>query len=196
MGLGRKFTSSALVLLVLFVSSTAPAYAVSAGGKCSKAGALSGTSLKPLICKRVGKKLIWRKLPTTTLAPTTTTNLTIPSPILTNVAACKLKDMTLLSGGTLGFPRVPIRLPSTGKVRIGVIFADFADSVATNTTTYALNQYSPDLETYFSEMSYGRLQIELSPVHSWLRMPKNSTSYRLGRGEGGWLEVIGNAFTL
>ena len=188
MGLGRKFTSSALVLLVLFVSSTAPAYAVSAGGKCSKAGALSGTSLKPLICKRVGKKLIWRKLPTTTLAPTTTTNLTIPSPILTNVAACKLKDMTLLSGGTLGFPRVPIRLPSTGKVRIGVIFADFADSVATNTTTYALNQYSPDLETYFSEMSYGRLQVELSPVHSWLRMPKNSTSYRLGRGEGGWLE--------
>ena len=122
---------------------------------------------------------------TTTLPPVNTTTL---PPILTVLESCKIKEKTISQGGTLGFPRVPIRLPSTGKVRIGVIFADFADSVATNTTTYALNQYSPDLETYFSEMSYGRLQVELSPVHSWLRMPKNSTSYRLGRGEGGWLE--------
>jgi M6 family metalloprotease-like protein len=127
------------------------------------------------------------------LAPVSTSTPTINpiepiAPVLVNIESCKLKDKTLSQGGTLGFPRVPIRLPSTGRVRIGVIFADFADSVATDTTEHVLKQYSPDLETYFSNMSYGRLNIELVPAHNWARMSKNSTSYRIGRGEWSWLD--------
>ena len=60
--------------MALSIPSVAPTHAANAGGKCSKAGALSGTRLNPLVCKRIGKKLVWRKIPTTTVtvAPTTT----------------------------------------------------------------------------------------------------------------------------
>ncbi len=72
-----KLTSTALVALALSIPSVSPIHAANAGGKCSKAGTFSGTALKPLICKRVGKKLIWRNLPatTTTIAPTTSVML-------------------------------------------------------------------------------------------------------------------------
>ena len=65
---------TALVALALSAATVSPTYAANAGGKCSKAGVLSGTTLKPLICKRVGKKLVWRNLSATTVtvAPTTT----------------------------------------------------------------------------------------------------------------------------
>jgi hypothetical protein len=64
----------ALVALALSIPSVSPTHAANAGGKCSKVGALSGTRLEPLICKRIGKKLVWRKMPVTTVtvAPTTT----------------------------------------------------------------------------------------------------------------------------
>lgn len=77
MKLRWKFTTTALVALALSIAPVTPIHAASAGGKCSKAGALSGTTLKPLVCKRVGKKLIWRNLPvpTTTIAPTTTVTI-------------------------------------------------------------------------------------------------------------------------
>jgi hypothetical protein len=42
--------------------STAPVFATSAGSKCTKAGAISGTKNKPLVCKRVGKRLLWQSL--------------------------------------------------------------------------------------------------------------------------------------
>ena len=55
--------------------------------------------------------------------------------------------MTLLSGGTLGFPRVSTRLPSTGMIRIGIVFVDFTDSIAAVSTESTLGLYSPDFET-------------------------------------------------
>ena len=45
--------------------------AASAGQKCSKAGQLSGTKKAPLICVKVGKKLVWQssKKSKTTITP-------------------------------------------------------------------------------------------------------------------------------
>ena len=44
--------------------------AASAGQKCSKAGLLSGTKQAPLVCKKVGKKLVWQKAVVTTTSST------------------------------------------------------------------------------------------------------------------------------
>ena len=49
------------------------ASAASAGQKCSKAGLLSGTKQAPLVCKKVGKKLVWQKAVVTTTSSTKTT---------------------------------------------------------------------------------------------------------------------------
>ena len=74
MKLRQTSACTALVALALSFASVTPTHAANAGGKCSKVGALSGTTVKPLICKQAGKKLVWRNLSTTlvTDAPTTT----------------------------------------------------------------------------------------------------------------------------
>ena len=182
-------------LLFIVLSSSASTASQITSTKCSKAGTYRTVKALRYQCKKSVLGLRWvialtKPTPTTTTTTATTTtatttNLTIPSPILTNVAACKLKDMTLLSGGTLGFPRVSTRLPSTGMIRIGIVFVDFTDSIAAVSTESTLGLYSPDFETQLHKMSYGRLSVELFPLHGWARMSKESSSYRLGRGGGG-----------
>ena len=49
--------------------------AASAGQKCSKAGLLSGTKQAPLVCAKVGGKLVWKSSKKTTT--TTTSNETV-----------------------------------------------------------------------------------------------------------------------
>jgi hypothetical protein len=73
----QKLACTALVTLALSIPSVTPTHAANAGGKCSKAGALSGTRLNPLICKRIGKKLVWRKIPNTTVTVAPTTTVTV-----------------------------------------------------------------------------------------------------------------------
>ena len=80
------------VLLLSFVLPISSVHAQSVGKNCSKAGALAGTKKNPLVCKKVGKKLIWQKdavtTTTTTAAPTTTTATTTTTvPKTTTTAA-------------------------------------------------------------------------------------------------------------
>ena len=49
--------STAIVLLVIPQGTFAGA---SAGQKCPRAGALSGTTAAPLVCQKVGNRLVWR----------------------------------------------------------------------------------------------------------------------------------------
>ena len=61
----RLFTVSLTTLLFLGLSFS-DVSASSAGQKCSKVGALSGTKQSPLVCTKVGKKLFWQSAKTTT----------------------------------------------------------------------------------------------------------------------------------
>ena len=74
---GRVQPFVVYVLLLSLVLPVSSVHANSVGKNCSKAGALAGTKKSPLVCKKVGKKLIWQKdvvtITTTTAAPTTTT---------------------------------------------------------------------------------------------------------------------------
>ena len=65
-----------IVVSVLLLSFALPIYSVAAGsvGKnCTKAGAIAGTIKNPLVCKKVGKKLVWRKAVATTTPSAQTT---------------------------------------------------------------------------------------------------------------------------
>ncbi len=179
----------AIVLCVSILCLVLPAtsvFATSVGKTCSKAGAIAGTKKNPLVCRKIGRELVWLKVvvaraKTTAVVSTTTT--TIPSPIVTNVEQCKILEKKTNQGGSLGFPKVATRVRSTGKVQVGVLFADFPDLPATNTTEEILKKFSPNVEKIYGNMSYGRLTVELRPVHSWVRMQKESLLYRVGRGD-------------
>ena len=61
------------VLLLPFALPISSVAAESVGKNCTKAGAIAGTIKNPLVCKKVGKKLVWRKAVATTTPSTQTT---------------------------------------------------------------------------------------------------------------------------
>ena len=79
-------------------------------------------------------------------------------------------------GVSAGFPRPPW-VPSVGKLRIAVLFVDFPDGVADYSTReeaehdeYTFGRTNlVAIEEYLETASYGKLDVEMVPLHGWLR---------------------------
>ncbi|MET9373851.1 M6 family metalloprotease domain-containing protein [Streptomyces sp. NPDC002992] len=71
--------------------------------------------------------------------------------------------------------------PSTGTRRVLMLFVDFPDAPATDSTDDYAAHLAPAAE-WMNQASYGRLQLDITPVHRWIRMPAASTSYDYARG--------------
>ena len=175
-----------LVALGLMAGGLLPVAEVSAdsssptivGTGCSKVGAQRTVRKVVHTCTLAGKRRIWARA----TATTTTTSLPPPTASPATADACKLSDPNgKVRGISLGFPRLAERLKSTGTVRIGVVFVDFPDSVATRTTQSVFSLISPDAERRYSAMSYGKATFELVPLQRWLRMGRASTAYSMSR---------------
>jgi hypothetical protein len=94
-----------VVLYVSILNFVLPATSVSAtsvGKGCSKAGAIAGTKKNSLVCKKVGKKLVWQRFvtasPSSLIAVSTTTipisTTTVPSRNICLVGgACQVGDI-------------------------------------------------------------------------------------------------------
>ena len=87
-------------------------------------------------------------------------------------------------GFTVGFPR-PTWIPSVGKLRMAVLFVDFPDGVADYSTReeaehddysfYRTNLVA--IEEYLETASYGKLDVEMVPLHGWLRARHSLTAF-------------------
>lgn len=77
------------VLLLSFALPITSVAAASVGKNCTKAGAIAGTIKNPLVCKKVGKKLVWRKAVATT-TPSTQTTGRVPGALSIPLAAYSL----------------------------------------------------------------------------------------------------------
>jgi M6 family metalloprotease-like protein len=60
---------------------------------------------------------------------------------------------------------------------IAMVFVDFPDAPATQSTTGAYDTLVPEAARFFSATSHGRFGIEVTPHHRWVRMPAASGSY-------------------
>ena len=78
--------------------------------------------------------------------------------------------------GPAGFP-LRTQVPSTGVLRVAVLFLDFPDARARHTTQQEAELGLPYIETYLEAASYGRLNVEFTPLHRWLRAPHGYRSY-------------------
>ena len=65
------------LVVSLFTPMNSQVSAASVNGTCRKVGTKAGTTKKPLICKKVGKKLIWKSVTVTTVPKTTAPVLTV-----------------------------------------------------------------------------------------------------------------------
>jgi M6 family metalloprotease-like protein len=95
------------------------------------------------------------------------------------VISCKLPRV--VEGPiALGFPKVEGLAPSIGKVNITVLFVDFDDvpsAISTDSVFSIINPIAPD---FFEEVSYGRMELNLTPHLEWLRLDNPSTHYGKG----------------
>jgi hypothetical protein len=78
-----SFIASTFVVVSMFATTAENVTAANAGGKCSKVGVITGTAKKPLVCKKVGKKLVWTIAPNVPGSSTFATKA--PGPLLNPV---------------------------------------------------------------------------------------------------------------
>ncbi|WP_318210334.1 MULTISPECIES: M6 family metalloprotease domain-containing protein [unclassified Streptomyces] len=71
--------------------------------------------------------------------------------------------------------------PATGTRRVLTVYVDFPDAPATDTTEPYAAHLAPAAD-WMRTASYGRLRLSVTPLHRWVRMPADSTSYGFARG--------------
>jgi M6 family metalloprotease-like protein/uncharacterized repeat protein (TIGR01451 family) len=71
-------------------------------------------------------------------------------------------------------------LPSTGTLHGVMLFVDFPDATGAASTyspDYAYRVFTSGAPAWWSEVSYGRLALDIEPVERWYRMSKPSADY-------------------
>lgn len=139
----------------------------------------SASTVRPAVTTRV---IEVPPVATTTEIPTTTT---IETPIteIRSAADCYLSsnqdvDITGWEPAlSLSHERPGYRLQSTGTIEVIVLFAEFQDVIAKETTQSIYSIISPSAEEFITDQSYGRLQLSFRPHHSWLRLSSNASVY-------------------
>ena len=76
-----------------------------------------------------------------------------------------------------GFPLPGFAAPSSGQVKMTVLFMDFPDAPATYTTRQEIEPGLRYMERYLEAASYGRLELDIDIVHRWLRTPDRYQSF-------------------
>ena len=61
-----------------------------------------------------------------------------------------------------------------------MLFVDFPDAAATETTSSVYNLLAPGAQTYFANESFGRLTLNITEIPRWYRMSKPSTATASG----------------
>ena len=99
-----------------------------------------------------------------------------PTSAPSDVTPCKIKqaEQFLFSSG---FPISSIRMSSTGSPRVAVLFVDFPNVNAVNSTESVFSKSIPGAEYYLETMSSGKLDLQFEPLHKWLRMSGEHESY-------------------
>ena len=96
-----------------------------------------------------------------------------------------------------GFPRPPW-VPSVGKLRIAVLFVDFPDGVADYSTReeaehdeYTFGRTNlVAIEEYLETASYGKLDVEMVPLHGWLRARHSLAAFFTNRPDLEFLDGV------
>ena len=83
-------------------------------------------------------------------------------------------------GTTAGFPLPRSALPSTGTLRVAMLFVDFPDAAARYSTRHEAELGLPFIEGFLHASSYGRLRVDLMPYHGWLRTEHDHVHYLHG----------------
>lgn len=189
-----------------------PTTQVKAGAVCVKPNQKVVKGEKTFVCKKSGKKLIWKVRNKNVSQPSTTTpkepdqkpaeqiqyqNPSIPSK---NVELCKIREVSNSRGMTgAGFPAFNSMTPRFGTVKWALIPIDFPDLPGESNFKPRVTDQMALLSDWFENVSDGKFKVEWVLHDSWVRLPKPSTQYSIERsvnlrdapnGEKLWTDAI------
>jgi M6 family metalloprotease-like protein len=81
-----------------------------------------------------------------------------------------------------GTTNAALPLRPDGRIRAVMLFVDFSDLHSSESTGALYNRLVPRSRAWYNEVSYGRIQLDVTPVNRWFRMPHSLGSYGLGDG--------------
>ena len=180
-----------LSLTLLSVSSVSSAAPQIVGTKCVKAGSFRTAKTVKYQCKKSAKGLRWViRSPKGTSTTTTTTTTTSPPKttpdsqistrsLFSSVESCKDRQRTVYVDRQtrVGYPKLPGRVRSYGRVDVLMLPVDFPDAVAKSDPREDIKKPASTVNKFYSEVSLGKLSFNFRTLDRFIRIPQNSTHW-------------------
>jgi M6 family metalloprotease-like protein len=118
-----------------------------------------------------------------TVEPTTTTSTATTATLPPTGEPC---SPVLDSSGNPTNGTGPLRnagVRGIGTVNAVMLFVDFPNAPATETTQSAYDTAANGASQFYAAQSYGRVTLNITPVPKWYRMSKPDSDYGFGRGQ-------------
>lgn len=201
LGLESQFTkilagaTAAVMLFSLATPIANPTTQVKAGAVCAKANQKTVTTGKAFVCKKSGKKLVWKiqnkkvKAPVTSPKPATETNnfaYQPPSELSDDIENCKIKEVSRhrldfpnVIGS--GFPELNTLTEKSGTVRWALIPIDFPDYPGEANFRSRVDDQMQLLTEWFDVVSEGKFNVEWVVADKWVTLPGKSSEYVIPR---------------
>ena len=95
---------------------------------------------------------------------------------------CHLKDQATpiraLGSLSAGFPKVPVRLSSYGRIKALVVPLDFPDLPGVDNTVIFFSPIVKTVSDFYVAQSFGKVAMDFDIVPNWVRMPFLSDTYK------------------
>jgi len=152
------------------------------GVKANKAGV---SVVAPRLKVKVSDTIVNKITKLTKLASAPASNFTATSP-------CQLLDQVTPERGlavdlSAGFPKVPIRLPSFGRIRALILPVSFDDLVSKRVPSELFTSTANGTRDFYFAQSYGKLAFDFFVTPNWVQMPFSAKKYSSTQADGwGW----------
>jgi hypothetical protein len=166
------------------------------GVKANKAGV---SVVAPRLIVEISEIIASKVRALTELASAPASNFTATSP-------CQLLDQVTPERGlaitsSAGFPKVPIRLPSFGRIRALILPVSFIDLKSKKVPSKLFKSTANGTRSFYFAQSYGKLAFDFTVTPNWVKMPFSVKKYSSNDADGnGWTwrsdELIKDVFRL
>lgn len=104
-------------------------------------------------------------------------------------SACQLRDQanaerSLATDVSTGFPKVRVRLPSSGPIRALIVPVDFADLAGRDDPAAFFTPLARDMRSFYLAQSYGRVSFGFDILAHWVRLPFGPERFGIGLANG------------
>ena len=108
--------------------------------------------------------------------------VSVPVSSYSNSSPCHLKDQATpiraLGSLSAGFPKVPVRLSSYGRIKALVVPLDFPDLPGVDKTVTFFSPIVKTVSDFYVAQSFGKVTMDFDIVPNWVRMPFLSDAYK------------------